>query len=254
MDERKLVAIMFTDIVGFTTLTQADERLSLDLLEKHNKLLRPLFAKFGGREVKTIGDSFLVEFDSALDATNCAIELQTFLHDYNVSSRDQEKIKLRIGIHLGDVVHRNNDVFGDTVNIASRIEPLANPEGICISEQVYDQIHNKIKNVLSPLENPELKNVKFMIGVYEVVLPWEAAHSSLSKQKFDPRRIAVLPFSSLSPELQDEYFADGMTDEVISTISKIQGLEVISRTSVMQYKKIPKAIKDVSKELEVGTI
>ena len=255
MQSRRLAAIMFTDIVGYTALTQSDESLALDVLDRHNRLLRPFFPKYHGREVKTIGDSFLVEFDSALDACMCAIQIQNFLHDYNLSSKDEWKIKLRIGIHLGDVIHRNNDVFGDAVNIASRIQPLANPEGVCISEQVYDQIQNKISYPLRQLEKTELKNVKALINVYTIVLPWEARPiNEQPNQKLNPRRVAVLPFSSLSPESQDEYFADGMTEEVISTISKIQGLEVISRTSVMQYKKAPKTIKEVSKDLEVGTV
>lgn len=252
---RRLAAIMFTDIVGYTALTQSDESLALDVLDRHNRLLRSFFPKYHGREVKTLGDSFLVEFDSTLDAAKCAIEIQNFLHDYNLSSKDEWKIKLRIGIHLGDVVHRDDDIFGDAVNIASRIEPLANPEGICVSEQVYDQIQNKLTLPLEPLKNPNLKNVKIPISVYTIVLPWQTGLIiEKPSSKLNTHRIAVLPFSSLSPESQDEYFADGMTDEVISTISKIQGLEVISRTSIMQYKNAPKPIREVSKELEVGTV
>src|SRR5579862_8836519 len=120
--DRKLAAIMFTDMVGYTALSQTDEALALEVLKKHNQLLRPFFPKYHGSEIKTIGDSFLLEFDSALDATLCAIEIQKFLHDYNVATREDWRIKLRIGIHLGDVVHDRKDIFGDTVNIASRIE------------------------------------------------------------------------------------------------------------------------------------
>src|SRR5580693_7141435 len=109
--DRKLAAIMFTDIVGYTALAQSDESQALDVLERHNRLLRPIFSKHDGNEIKTIGDAFLVEFESALDAAQCAVEIQEFLHDYNLSSREDWKIKLRIGIHLGDVVHRANDVF-----------------------------------------------------------------------------------------------------------------------------------------------
>ncbi len=142
--ERRLAAIMFTDMVGYTALTQSNESLAMEVLDRHNRLLMPFFPKFHGRGVKTIGDSFLIEFDSALDAVNCALEIQSFLHDYNVSSRADWKINVRIGIHLGDVIHQSGDMFGDAVNIASRIEPIAEPEGICISEQVYDQVQNKI--------------------------------------------------------------------------------------------------------------
>jgi class 3 adenylate cyclase len=171
---RRLAAIMFTDIVGYTALTQANEAQALEVLNRHNRLLRPFFPKYHGREIKTIGDSFLIEFGSALDATNCAIEIQKFLHDYNISTKEDWKIKLRIGIHLGDVIHMGKDILGDAVNIASRIEPLADPEGICISEQVYDQIHNKIICQLDLLESAaQLKNVKFQTNVYALVLPWE---------------------------------------------------------------------------------
>ena len=147
ISSRRLAAIMFTDIVGYTALAQSDEDQALKVLERHNKLLRPFFQKQRGKEIKTIGDSFLVEFDSALDATVCAMEIQEFLHDYNLSSRDDWKIRLRVGIHVGDIVHKEGDVFGDAVNIASRIQQLAEVDGICLTRQVYDIILNKIPSI-----------------------------------------------------------------------------------------------------------
>ncbi len=158
---RKLAAIMFTDIVGYRTLTQSDESLALQVLERHHRLLRPFFVRYTGKEINTMGDSFLVEFESALDATNCAVKIQEYLHDYNLSSHEDWKIQLRIGIHLGDVVHRDDDTLGDAVNIASRIQPLAEPEGVCISEQVYYQVRNKTGYTFEKLEQPQLKNIKF---------------------------------------------------------------------------------------------
>ena len=169
---RRLAAIMFTDIVGYTAMTQANESRAMNLLEKHRKLLRPIFPKHSGREVKTIGDAFLVEFHSALEATECAVEMQKTLHDYVEPAED--KVKLKIGIHVGDVIHKDGDVYGDAVNIASRIEPLAVGGGICISEQVYDQVRNKIPYRLVRLQPKELKNVAFQIDTYLVQLPWEA--------------------------------------------------------------------------------
>jgi TolB-like protein/Tfp pilus assembly protein PilF len=253
--ERKLAAIMFTDIVGYTALTQSDEARALDVLERHNKLLRPIFPKHNGREIKTIGDAFLVEFDSALAATQCAVEIQEFLHDYNVSSQDEWKIKLRIGIHLGDVVHKSNDVLGDAVNIASRIQPLADPEGICISEQVYDQVHNKTALSLERLAQSDLKNVRFVTEVYKIILPWEKDRKDTPERiRLDKRRIAVLPFDNISPNPNDAYFSDGMTEELISTISKISGLQVIARTSVIRYKNATKGIEEIGRELEVGSV
>jgi len=252
-NERSLAAIMFTDMVGFTALTQSDEAQSLAVLERHNRLLRPIFPRFRGREVKAIGDSFLVEFGSALDATNCAVEVQRFLHDYNISSRDEWKITLRIGVHLGDVEHREGDVFGDAVNIASRLQPLAEPEGICVSDQVYGQVRNKIPQPLVKMEPHDLKGVKFAVDVYKVVMPWEHATAQLPAQT-DRNRIAVLPFANMSPDANDEYFADGMTEELIDRLAQVKGIEVIARTSVMNYKGEKKSVSQIGKELRAGAL
>ncbi len=250
--QRRLAAIIFTDMVGYTALTQSDEARSLDLLDKHNHILRPFFTNFHGREVKTIGDSFLVEFDSALDATNCAIEIQRSLHEYNTTSPKDWKINLRIGIHLGDVVRSTGDIFGDAVNIASRLQPLAEPEGICISGQVYDQIRNKIRQPFVKMDAHDLKGVRFPIDVYKIEMPWDDNTEQLSH--LDSKRIAVLPFASMSPDPNDEYFADGLTEELIDKLCQIRGLEVIARTSVMNYKKKEKSVSEIGKELRAGSL
>ena len=140
---RRLAALVFTDMVGYTSLSQKNEALALELLEEHRRLLRPLFPKHNGREIKTMGDAFLVEFASALEALRCAFDIQQLLNELDVNRPPEKRILLRIGIHLGDVVHSKNDVQGDAVNVASRIEPLASPGGISITEQVYQQIRNK---------------------------------------------------------------------------------------------------------------
>ena len=250
-NERSLAAIMFTDMVGFTALTQSDEAQSLAVLERQNRLLRSIFPGFRGREVKTIGDSFLVEFDSALDATNCAVEIQRFLHDYNLSSRDEWKITLRIGVHLGDIVRSGDDILGDAVNIASRLQPLAEPEGVCISEQVYDQVRNKLPQGLVRLEPHDLKGVRFAVDVYRVVMPWEAGTSIVAS---DRKRVAVLPFTNLSSNPEEGYFADGMTEEIITSLSGVRQLTVIARTSVMGYKGSTKKVKEIGEELDAGSI
>jgi len=249
--ERRLSAIMFTDIVGYTALTQANESQAMRVLETHNQLIRPLIAKYRGIEVKTIGDSFLVEFGSALDALRCAAEIQSALHAHNSSSAEASKIRVRIGIHLGDVIHREGDVFGDAVNISSRIEQLADPGAICISQQVYDQVRNKFELPMVPLGAKSLKNIDSPVEVYGVQMSWDGQREPAAT---DARRVAVLPFANLSPDPADEYFADGLTEELISTVSRIDGAEVISRTSVMQYKKSQKPVRQISSELEAGTV
>lgn len=176
---------MFTDLVGYTTQTQEDESAALSLLHKHAEMLRPIFARHGGREVKMIGDSFLVEFSSALNASLCAVDVQTTSYEHNVAN-PSNKIVLKIAIHVGDVVYRGADVFGDAVNIASRIESGASPGSICISQQVYDQVWNKIDHPITGLGKQELKNVQVPVEVYRIVLPWEKEANGSESRKVLP--------------------------------------------------------------------
>jgi len=251
-EQRRLAAIMFTDLVGYTALTQKNEALAMQLLEEHRRIVRPLFPKHSGREVKTIGDAFLVEFGSALEATRCAFDIQQSLSELNSGRSPDKRVLLRVGIHLGDVIHDQNDVYGDAVNIASRIEPLASPGGICVSEQVYDQIKNKFEFPLSSLGEKNLKNVGEPVEVFRVILPWEK--KSESESSLEKTRLAVLPFTNMSPDPNDQYFADGITEEIISIVSGISGLSVISRTSVMGYKGTTKKLGEIGRELDVGSI
>ena len=243
---------MFTDMVGYTAITQKDETFAMKLLEEHRALVRPFFPKHGGKEVKTIGDAFLVEFGSALEAVRCAYDMQQSLHELNDTRPAEKMILLRIGVHLGDVIHSQSDVYGDAVNVASRIEPIATPGGICISGEVHRQIKNKLEFPLVSLGRKELKNVGETVEVFKVVLPWEARE--VANQGLDRYRVAVLPFANMSPDPNDEYFADGMTEEMISTLSSISGLTVISRTSTMQYKGAKKSLTEIGRELGAGTL
>ena len=246
---------MITDMAGYTNLAQANELLSLKILDRAQRMLKPILSKHHGRLVKTMGDSYLVEFESALNATKCAVNIQQRLHKYNLSPKDQQKIELRIGVHLGDVQRVKGDVLGDAVNLASRVEPLADPGGICVSEQVFDQVRNKISQRMSKLGSRSLKNVRYPMDIYKIVMPWEkGSMENVTVEPPSSQRIAVLPLTSMSPDASDEYFADGMTEEMISAISKLAHVEVISRTSVMPYKKLSKSVRDVAKELDVGTV
>ena len=172
-EQRKLAAIMFTDMVGYSALSQRDDKLAQELLEEHRRLLREIFPRFNGTEIKTIGDAFLVEFQSALEAAQCAIEIQRALAKRNADAPAERQIQVRIGIHIGDVVHRGDDVYGDGVNIASRIEQLAAAGGICVSTDVERQIRNALETRFEKLAPTELKNISLPMDLFRIVLPWE---------------------------------------------------------------------------------
>ncbi len=290
---RRLAAIMFTDMVGYSALSQKNEALALELLNEHRTLLRKVFAQHGGHEIEAVGDGFFVEFPSALAGANCAVEIQHTLHARNSSVAPERRVEVRIGLHLGDVVAQDTRVHGDGVNIAARIEPLAEPGGICLSEDVARQIQNKIELPLLRLGKADLKNIQLPVELYRLVLPWERKHFPGSERlAFSMRqrqmrraligaggllvvgglagtwawrrrqtqtrpinnRIAVLPFVSMSASADDEYFVDGMTEELISRLSRVKGLEVIARTSTASYKGTKKKIGEIAGELNVGTV
>jgi TolB-like protein/class 3 adenylate cyclase len=165
---------MFTDMVGYSALAQRDDKVALELLEEHRRLLRGIFPRFHGTEIKTIGDAFLVEFGSALEAAQCAIEIQRTLAKRNHDVTSDRRIELKIGIHIGDVVHRDGDVYGDGVNIASRIEQLAGAGGICVSMDVERQIRNALEARFEKFGSADLKNIKLPMELFRIVLPWES--------------------------------------------------------------------------------
>jgi len=169
--DRRLAAIMFTDIVGFTRRAQDDEAGAVRLLEEHRSLLRPIFAHRGGREVKTLGDGFMVEFASAVESVHCAVEIQSAMAERNAAQPPARRLQLRVGIHVGDVLREGSDLVGDGVNVASRIEPLARPGGICITGPVRDQILNKVDVRMERLRTVSLKNVSSPVEVYRVLPP-----------------------------------------------------------------------------------
>jgi adenylate cyclase len=251
---RRLAAIMFTDIVGYTALGQRNESLSLAILDEQRKLVRPVLTKHNGREVKTIGDAFFVEFPSALDAVRCAYDIQRETRELNISLPEPRRLHLRVGVHLGDVVESEGDISGDAVNVASRIEPLAEDGGVCLSRQVYDHVRNKFELPLTSLGVKSLKNLADPLEVFKMEMPWSGTKDVEASHVADRWRIAVLPFENISPSPADAYVSDGLTEETISTLSKIGGLRVIARTSVLRYRGSDKGIAEIGRELGVGTL
>lgn len=251
-ETRRLSAIMFTDLVGFTRLAQRNEEEALRLRKEHQELVRPLFAAHGGREVKTLGDGFLVEFPSAVASVRCALEVQQALGRRNALPSVTTPLALRIGIHVGDIVEEGDDILGDAVNVASRLEPLAEPGGICISGSVFDQVRNKVTVPLEPLGPRTLKNVDYPVEVYRVAVGGATTRPRAGAVESPKNlRLAVLPFANMSPDAHDEYFADGLTDELITQTSRIPNLRVVARTSVLRYKGSPKSIREVAQDLGV---
>jgi len=247
---------MFTDTVGFTASTQANEGHTLELLREQAELLRPLIALHQGREIKSTGDGFLVEFDSALKAVQCAVNIQRRIYERNAEG-GHTPIRVRIGVHLGDVVQNGSDILGDAVNLAARIEPLADPGGVCVSGAVYEQVRAKVTDRFEELEPKALKGVELPMEVYRVVPSWERKivnEPDDATHPPDKTRVAVLPFANISPDPNDEYFADGLTEELIANLSLVPGLKVIARTSVLGYKKGEKKVATIGKELGVGTV
>ena len=248
---RRLAAIMFTDLVGSTQLAQRDEKGAVQLLREQESLARPILEGHRGRLVKSTGDGLLVEFGNVLDAVECAVDFQRRAFE---RSTDEERppLKVRIGIHVGDVESEGTDILGDAVNIAARIEPIAEAGGICLSGPAYDQISNKIPYTIEKLGPKILKGVTRPIDVYRVLLPWAETPLVAASGNGGNRRLAVLPLANMSSDPENEYFADGMTEELISTISRVPTLSVISRTSVMPFKKPGTSLKEIGRQLDAG--
>ena len=251
--ERRLAAIMFADVVGYSLISARNERKALEQVAELRSLLQGVFSRFDGRVVKTLGDGFLVEFASAVKAVDCAIEAQKELARLNLGRVADDVLRIRIGIHVGDVIHLEGDVLGDAVNVASRVQALADPGGILVTRQVFDQVKGKVQSGMNTIGHQELKNIPGQVEIFRV-LPGPAATETAGRYELDPHRVAILPFANLSPDPNDRYFADGMTEELISTVSKIRELSVISRTSAMRYRDTTLPTKQIGHELGVGSI
>jgi adenylate cyclase len=292
--QRKLAAIMFTDIVGYTALMSKDEQNAMQILQKSLDILKPLIEQYNGELLDNIGDGTLSSFPSVVDAVNCALEIQRTI-------RKESELILRIGIHLGDLVFSGGHVFGDGVNIASRIEPLAPPGGICITEKVYSDLRNKPGIQAVPLGEKKLKNVDrpiklyalseekppsaavpepsvdketepapvrkrsrrilmsvagivvAILGLYAIYSRYFAAPSTIPDEGAI-KSIAVLPFVNMSADKDQEYFCDGLAEELLNMLAKIEGLRVIARTSSFSFKGKDVKIAIIGKELNVESI
>jgi adenylate cyclase len=247
----QLAAILFADIVNYTAMMQEDENVALEKITRFRHVIDIIVEELEGKIIQYYGDGCLVLFNSATDAVEFAKLLQT---DFN----EEPKVPVRIGIHMGDVLLRDGNVFGDVVNIASRIQALAPEGGIYVSEMVYRNIANKKGMDSVFIKEEKLKNVKTPIRIYEVLTEYSRTvyHTNADDEHIaiDENSIAVLPFVNMSSDKEQEYFSDGLTEDIITQLSKIKSFKVISRTSVMQYKKTPKSIKEIGKELGVATI
>ncbi len=243
---RQLAAIMFTDIVGYTALMGNDEQKAFELLKKNRELQKPIIEQFNGRWIKELGDGVMASFNTVSDAVNAAIKIQE-------NCNAAKDFQLRIGIHLGEVVFENDDVFGDGVNIASRIQAIAKPGCVYISESVHHNVSNK-KDILTKFVKEEtLKNVKEPLKIFEVILKAGNLDEAVNKTMNTVLKnsIAVLPFANMSSDPEQEYFSDGITEEIITDLSHLHELLVISRSSVMTFKNTNKKIKDIAAELNV---
>jgi adenylate cyclase len=278
-ETRRLAAIMFTDIVGFSRQMGTNEARMLRLLGVHNDIIRRAVTGHHGQVIKSTGDGFLVDFPSVVHAVQCAQQVQAQLRAHNAEQEPAEQIHIRIGIHLGDIVQQDSDVQGDGVNIAARLQTLAAPDTICLSQKVYEEVERKISlGTVVSLGKPRLKNIAQRFPVH-VLLPetprglrhtlqvqrlkltqWQrmvqlatailvlavSAGSFVIKNLYFPASpglpppdkpsIAVLPFTNMSGDSEQEYFSDGITEDLITDISKISGLSVKARNSVFTYK------------------
>jgi adenylate cyclase len=257
--ERRLAAIFAADMVGFSRLMEADETGTLARLKTHRlELIDPTIARSRGRIIKTTGDGLLVEFQSVSDAVQAALEIQRRMARRNSDVAASRRIDFRIGINLGDIIIEEGDIFGDGVNVAARLQELAEPGGICVSRAVRDQVADRLEVAFEDLGDQALKNISRPICAFRVVLDDELSAADRASRGIPSGRpvaskpsIAVLPFANMSGDPEQEFFADGLTEDVITELSRFRDLFIISRNSAFVYKGRAVRAKDVAEELQV---
>jgi adenylate cyclase len=254
--QRRLAAILSADVVGYSRLMGLDESRTLSRLNAlRRELIDPAIAAHSGPIVKLMGDGVLVEFASAVDAVTCAIEIQRQLRERDASGSEDYAIRFRIGINVGDIIIEGDDILGDGVNIAARIEGIAEPGGICLSNAAYDQVRDKLKEKFVDQGEQALKNIARPVRVYRVDLA-STTPSAPEPQRPKPAQpdkpsIAVLAFDNMSGDPDQEYFSDGITEDIITSLSKNRGIFVIARNSSYAYKGQPIDVSRIGRELGV---
>src|SRR3984893_13513796 len=240
---RRLAAILAADVAGYSRLMGMDEEGTLDRLKVlRRELADPKIKEHRGRIVKTTGDGLLVEFGSVVDAVRCAVDVQREMAVRNASVPVEGRIEFRIGINLDDIIKDRGDIHGDGVNVAARLEALAEPGGICVSRVVRDQVRDKLDFAFDDRGEQQVKNIARPVRVFDVNIAGETVTSALDQPAAaslalpDKPSIAVLPFTNMSGDPEQEYFADGMVEDIITALSRIRWLFVIARNSSFTYK------------------
>jgi adenylate cyclase len=251
--ERRLAAILAADVVGYSRLMERDEAGTLERLKAHRKeLIDPLVAEHRGRIVKLMGDGALCEFASVVDAVACAIAIQEGMAGRERDVPKAERVRFRIGINLGDIIVEGEDIYGDGVNVAARLEGHAGPDGICLSEDAYRQVKGKIKVDFEDLGRRELKNIAEPVRIYRTNLGAAIGPPIASlPQHHNKTPIAVLPFTNMSRDPEQDYFSDGITEDIITELSRFRSLFVIARNSSFHYKNQSPMVQDVGRQLGV---
>jgi len=257
--QRRLAAIVCADVVGYSRLMGGDEAGTLDRLKSLRKeLVQPAIAKGKGRIVKLMGDGLLAEFPSIVKAIQCAVDIQEQMVERETEVPEESRIRLRIGVNLGDIIVEGSDIYGDGVNIAARLEGLAAPGGICVSGAAFDAVEGKLDLVFEDMGQQEVKNIAKPVRAYRLAfsIPRAAPPARQAEQLSLPDKpsIAVLPFDNMSGDPDQEYFADGMTEDLITDLSKVSGLFVVARNSSFAYKAKAVDVRTVAAELGVRYI
>jgi class 3 adenylate cyclase len=254
---RRLAAILAADVAGYSRLMGADEEGTHERLKAHlQELVEPKISEHRGRIVKNTGDGFLAEFPSVVDAVRCAVEVQRGMAEREPEVPVEQRIRFRTGVNLGDVIVEEHDIFGDGVNLAARLEGLAEPGGICVSRMVRDQIRDKLPYPFEDMGEQSVKNIARPVRVYAVrpegITGGLSTNVMSGSSPVAPRlSIVVLPFTNLSDDREQEYFADGVTDDLTTDLSRISEGFVIARNTAFTYKGKQVDVKQVGRELVV---